>query len=151
MSITIRPALPEDVRPALALALRVFMEYETDPQAVAEFRGACEDETRVREHIAGERDLIVALDETRVVGMVAAHRKRVPAWINMLFVDPAHHRRGIATALMDAMLARLREPRVGVNASDHGLPFYLRYGFVPTQARQQKNRLNFTPMEYISL
>ena len=146
MNYEIRPARPEDVRPALALALHACMEYETDPAATEEFRAACMDETRIHEHIEGTRDMFVAMEGVRVTGMIAAHRKRGRGHVNMLFVEPAHHRQGIATALMDALLRHLDEPRVTVYASDHGMPFYLRYGFVPTDARQQKNGLTFTPM-----
>src|SRR5215212_10257909 len=57
--------------------------------------------------------LIVAIDDGVVVGMVSAvdyvHPDKAPhLWINELGVAPSHHRRGIATKLIAAILAQGR-------------------------------------------
>jgi len=102
--IVIRPARPEDVRPAFALALRVYMIYS------------------------------------------APHRRT--GHLSRLYVDPAYHRRGIATALMDTLIAAMDTPKIALGSSPHGVPFYLKYGFVPTDEEQHKHGAIWTPMEY---
>ena len=58
-----------------------------------------------------------------------------PDLIDMLFVDPGHARRGIATLLLDA-LTRLAAARgattLKVDASDTARAFFLARGFTPT-------------------
>lgn len=54
--------------------------------------------------------------------------------LSTLFVDPAFHRRGIATALLNAVLAdcRSKSPKrkLLVNSSTFAVPFYTAAGFV---------------------
>jgi putative acetyltransferase len=71
--------------------------------------------------------------EERVVGFIALVGDEVGA----LFVDPAHHRRGIGRALMDHARAIRRDPlEVEVfEANAIGRRFYVRYGFVPVKER----------------
>lgn len=57
------------------------------------------------------------------------------AMILNMYVEREHRRRGIARALMEAMIAWCREQdfaRVGLHASDEGRPLYEKLGFKPT-------------------
>jgi len=148
--IAIRPARPEDVRPALALAIRVFMNYSAPlykRRAVRHFRKTCKDKEAIRAYQAGKSPMFVAWDGEKLVGMAAASWRRAGK-ISDLFVDPAYHRRGIATRLMDALIAAMGAPKITLGASTHGKPFYLQYGFVPTDEEQHKHGAIWTPMEY---
>ncbi|MCL2495305.1 MAG: GNAT family N-acetyltransferase [Oscillospiraceae bacterium] len=145
--IAIRPARSEDVRPALALAIRVYMIYSAPlyaPEAVEYFPTKCRDEERILEFMEGKRLMFTAWDGERLVGMAAQRG----ASVSHLYVDPAYHRRGIATKLMDALIAAMGVPVVTLGSSPHAVPFYLRYGFVPTDEEQHKFGAIWQPMAY---
>lgn len=148
----IRLATLDDIRRALDLALRVFMEFEAPdypPGAEENWRaqiGAKAVDPDM--YLSGRRLLFVALDGDRVVGMAES---RETGHIAMLFVDGAYHRRGVATALTNEMVDALKTRgfnEVTVNASPYGLPFYRHFGFRPTGPEQQKDSFIFTPMVY---
>ena len=88
--------------------------------------------------------MFIALDGTRIVGMVC---ERDSCHIRKLYVDPVYHQKGIATVLMDMILARMNA-RITISSSRHGLPFYLSYGFIPTDIEQNTNGFIYTPMEF---
>jgi len=132
--VTIRPALPEEISPALELAQRICQEYIRPGPNTA---GAYQPERET---------MFIALVGERIVGMASQADGR---HIRKLYVDGAWHRRGIATGLLDAILQTMESTRVTVNASAYAMPFYLRYGF--TQAGEaQDHGAGFitTPMAY---
>jgi GNAT superfamily N-acetyltransferase len=137
---TIRGALPEDVRPALDLALNVFTEYEMPdyaPEALENFKRGMD---------VGR--MCVALDGEKIIGLV---NERKNGHVSMLFVDGRYHRRGIATVLMNEMVSALKSEgikRITLNASPYGMAFYEHFGFRPTDSVQHADGFVFTPMEY---
>jgi len=151
--ITIRQATPRDIRPALALALRVFTEYDAPgflPEALvkftAEIHATIENPAM---YLAGERLLFVALDGKKVVGVVAERWGN--GHISMVFVDGAYHRRGIATRLLHRTICEMKlrgYDKITLFSSPYGLPFYLHFGFKATDVEQQKDGFVFTPMAY---
>jgi ribosomal protein S18 acetylase RimI-like enzyme len=150
MPITVRPARPEDVRPALALAIRVFMIYSAPLyrcKAVRHFRKTCRDKEGIRSYETGKAPMFIAWDGEKLAGMAAASWRR-ESKISLLYVDPAYHRQGIATGLMDTLIKAMGGPRVTLGSSPHGVPFYLKYGFVPTDEEQHKHGAIWTPMAY---
>lgn len=73
----------------------------------------------------------VAEREGRVVGTGGAvvYRRRL-AWVAMILVDPETRRQGIATRLMEDVLARVREVEVvGLDATPQGALVYAGLGF----------------------
>ena len=147
MTYTIRPARPEDVCPAIDLALHVYMEYsapQSTPEGIAHFLASCEDETMLEKYSSGQWHMHVALDRETIIGMVCEKRG---THISRLYVDPAYHRQGIAKALMDAIIAAMNTPRITLNSSLHALPFYTNYGFTPT-GEECPHSKNITPMVY---
>ena len=146
-NIAIRPARPEDVRPALDLAIRVYMIYSAPlyaPEAVEYFPNKCRDEERIREFMDGKYLMFTARDGEKLVGMAAQRGES----ISHLYVDPAYHRRGIATKLMDALIAAMNVPKITLGSSPHGVPFYLKYGCIPTDEEQHQHGAIWQPMEY---
>ena len=70
-----------------------------------------------------------------------AHPQR--AMILNMYVEREHRRRGVARALMEAMIAWCREHDfrdVALHASDEGRPFYKKLGFQPTNEMRLKLR-----------
>lgn len=151
--ITYRKATSEDVRPALDLALRVFMEFEApdyEPKATVNFTKDCiENEIYTGRLTSGENLMFVALDNDKIIGMAA---ERDNGEILLLFVDGAYHRQGIAAALMSNMICALKMQgfdRILLESSPYALPFYLQYGFRQTGDAVNNYGCIVTPMEYI--
>jgi 8-oxo-dGTP pyrophosphatase MutT (NUDIX family) len=93
--------------------------------------------------------MFVALDDDGVVGVIA--EKWGNGLINLLYVDGAYHRQGIATALMSLMVCELKLrkfDKITLLSSACALPFYQHYGFKPTDSEKRQGGFVFTPMEY---
>lgn len=137
--------LPDSDRPAAwALVWQVFCTFEAPdygPQGTAAFRRFLADP---RETDA--LDVWGAYDGKRLLGVLATRNGR--SHIALCFVDGAHHRRGIGTALFKALLSESRARPITVNASPYALPFYQRLCFVPTGPTQTADGIRFTPMQY---
>ncbi|GHV26711.1 hypothetical protein FACS18948_2900 [Clostridia bacterium] len=152
MSYTVRQATVDDIRPALDLALMVFMEYEAsdyEPEGAVNFKSDIEwKAANLHLYLSGERLMFVAVADEKIVGVIESNR---PEHINMVFVDGDYHRQGIATAMMEQMVCALKlrgSNDITINASPYGLPFFLHFGFVSTDSEQRKDGYVFTPMIY---
>jgi len=150
--ITYRKATVDDVRPALDLALKVFMEFEApwyEPVAAVNFRKDCIDNQRYIDSLmSGENVMFVTLRDGNIIGMVAERNGHI--WL--LFVDSAFHRQGIATALMNDIVCVLKLKgynKIFLDSLPYTVPFYLNLGF--HQIGEVKNEYGciVTPMEYI--
>ena len=142
----IRAATPEDVRPALDFAQAIFEQYvlpDFDPPASERLGLHMDNEEQMQAYQEGRWAMFVAFDGLRIVGMAC---ERDGSHIRKLYVDGAYHRQCIAKALMDAILAEMPARTITINSSRHGLPFYLSYGFVPTDVEQNSNGFIYTPM-----
>ena len=151
--ITYRKATPEDVRPALDLALRVFMEYDAPdygPEHADRMRLAIDDRiTNPDIYLSGKRLMFVALDDKKVIGIIETYGNNR---IALLFVDGNYQRQGIATELMSRIICELKMngfDKIVLNSSPHGLPFYKHFGFIPIETEKNINTPWKTPMEYI--
>jgi putative acetyltransferase len=85
-------------------------------------------ETQVRTAVLPSLTITVAQRaEGGSVGWIGVHGTRVEA----LFVDPAAHRRGVGSALLDAVTAAMPHVTLDVNAQNpSAVRFYERHGFV---------------------
>jgi GNAT superfamily N-acetyltransferase len=154
MNYTIRRALPEDVRPALDLALRVFLEFEAqdyEPEATTRFKDdIVYNETFIRSWESGNNSMFVALEADKIIGVIA--EKWNNGHTNIVFVDGKYHRYGIATALMKQMIEDLKArgfTKTTLFSSPYGLPFYEHFGFTATGSEQKSDGFIYTPMEYV--
>lgn len=154
MNYTYRKANPEDVRPALDLALCVFMEFEApeyEPKAVDKFKtDIVYNEQFIKNWENGTNSMYVALHGDKIVGVIGEKWKN--GHINIVFVDGEYHRKGIATELMNFMICDLKLcgfDKITLFSSSYGMPFYLNYGFIATDTEQHSDGFIFIPMEYI--
>lgn len=150
----IRPMEPAQLEEALQLTWRVFSQYEApeySQEGMEEFqRYLSLPDMRERMETKGFR-IWVCLLEKNVVGMLGASPAPEGCHINLLFVEGAHHRRGIARALFEAMLGHYHEQEVAgkitVNSSPYAVDAYERLGFQATKEEQTVNGIRFVPME----
>jgi len=152
--ITFRKATADDVRPALDLAFKVFLQFEAEtlePEAKTRFKAdIVENETAIQNWLQGKNSMFIASDAEKIIGVVG--EKWGNGHINIVFVDSGYHRRGIATELMNRMVCDLKLrgfDRLTLFSSSYALPFYVQYGFVPTGVEVRSDGFTFTPMEYI--
>ncbi|KHL12518.1 UNVERIFIED_CONTAM: hypothetical protein LK11_36530 [Mumia flava] len=92
-----------------------------------------------------------ALDGDRLVGAVSWFRlDDGTVDIDRLVVDPAHHRRGIASALLDALAGWAPTHRTVVatgSANGPALALYVRHGFVSCGEREVADGVRVTDLE----
>ena len=73
----IRQATAEDIRPAFDLALRVFMEYDSQdygPEHTERMRLSIEKRVANPDiYLSGNRLMFVALDDKKVIGIIATY------------------------------------------------------------------------------
>lgn len=99
-------------------------------------------------YLSGAWLMLVAVADGKIIGVFES---REAGRISLVFVDSAYHRKGIATNMMEQMICALKlrgYDKITLKSSPYGLPFYLRFGFVPTDTEQRKRGSVFTPMIY---
>ncbi len=149
----IRMAYQREWEEAMALAWKTFLEFEADDyslEGIRSFEDFITDSTLRRMFIMGAYQMFVALDGSRMAGMITV---RSNSHISLLFVDKEYHRKGIGRALMEGLCGYLRNElnirRVTVNASPFGIGFYHRIGFTDMEQEQTSSGIRYTPMEMI--
>jgi predicted N-acetyltransferase YhbS len=152
MKYEIRPVKPEEVRAALDMAYKVFMEFEAPvycEEGIKTFYNDCTaNDAFADNYISGRHLMLGAFDGEKIVGMIAS---KGDSHISMVFVDKNYQRQGVATSIMCEMVVALKlggAEKITVNSSPYGVPFYHNFGFVDTDKEQTVNGLTFTPMVY---
>ncbi len=157
----VRLLAPGEVDTALGLVWRVFLEFEAPDyidEGVREFKAFIEPAQIRQKMLENQFRLWGGFDGGALVGVLGA---RPPCHISLLFVEKSHHRRGVARALLAAMLQGCRaqgglfgdgdadvcgDLRITVNSSPYAAPVYRRLGFADTGAEQTVNGIRFFPM-----
>ncbi len=124
--------MDDDIAPALALAWRMFVKYDSQDYGVEHterMRVAIED--RLKDFsIYNQRLMVITLVDGKIVGMLETYGTNR---ISLLFVDSEYQRKGIATAMMNKIASELKTrgcDKIVLNSSPHGLSFYENYGFI---------------------
>lgn len=151
MDYEIRLATTDDIAPALDLAWRMFVKYDSTDYGA-------EHTERMRKAIVDRLDdlsiytqrlLAVALADGKVVGMIETYGTNR---ISLLFVDGEYHRKGIATALMSKIAGELKKrgyDTIVLNSSPYGLTFYMHFGFTVVEEEKNPDTPWKTPMQYV--
>lgn len=150
MEYKIRLALKDDIAPALDLAWRMFLKFDSSDYGMEHterMRMAIED--RLKDlSIYNQRLMVVALVDGKVVGMLETYGTNR---ISLLFVDSEHQRKGIATAMMSKIASELKKrgyDKIVLNSSPYGLSFYKRFGFTVIEEEKNPDTPWKTPMSY---
>jgi len=112
---------------------------------------AAQSETYYREALSdGSHTGILAFDGDALVGAGGVSYYRVMptfhnpagrcAYIMNMYVRPAYRRRGIATAMLDLLVADARRRgagRIALEATDMGRPLYDKYGFIRAEGEME--------------
>ena len=151
--LEVRFANEEDWDNAMELAWRTFLEFEAKDysmEGIRSFEDFISDTSLKRMFRAGDYRLIVALNKSRLVGMITLRDK---THISLLFVEKTSHRQGIGRALIEEMAEYAKKAsgalRLTVNASPYGVPFYHKVGFRDLGPEQRQEGIIYTPMEYV--
>ena len=152
MIYKIRKATIQEIKPALDLALRVFMEYDAldyGPEHTERMRISIEERLNNTDiYLPGNRLLFIALDDNKVIGMIETYGNNR---ISLMFVDSSYQRQGIATALMNSVACELKMngyDKIDLNSSPYGMKFYTKFGFTVNETEKKINTPWKTPMSY---
>ena len=149
--IMVRFAYHSDWDGAMKLAWETFIKFDAPDYSQAgiqNFRNFVNDEMLRKMFLAGHYQLIVAVDEGRIVGMLSLRDKK---HISLLFVNEFYHFNGVGSALIRyaSKYARNEEglERLTVNASPYAVNFYKKRGFRARGPETEEDGIRFTPME----
>ena len=154
MKYEIRRLTAEEVPAAMELAWDTFLRFEAPdygPEGVETFRRTLiENQDFLAKCRSGENRLWGAFDGDLLIGL---NGMRGASHICLVFTHHVYHRKGIATALFDHVLADIRKEnpeltKITLNSSPYGLPFYLRYGLYATDVERTIDGIRFTAMAY---
>jgi len=143
---TLREATVGDVHAVAQHRVAMFRDMGVLPEAEADALAASSAAFLARAIPSGDyRGWIAERDGEVIAGAGVVLRPLLPrpghldggveAYVLNVYTEPAHRRRGIARALMEAVLTWCRSEqvaRVTLHASDEGRPLYLTLGFAGT-------------------
>ena len=151
MEYEIRLAMDDDIAPALDLAWRMFLKYDSIDYGVEHterMREAIEDRLN-NLSIYTQRLMMDALVDGKFVGRLETYGTNR---ISLLFVASEYQRKGIATAMMSKIASELKMrgyDKIVLNSSPHGLFFYEHFGFTVEDEEKNADTPWKTPMSYI--
>ena len=142
----------KDVPQAIDLVNRVFSEFvavDYGEQGRNTFEAYLKD--KLQEVSAalnsGNKKMWAYYQNGEILGVIATQGI---SHISLMFVDKAHHRKGIAKELFQTVLEDLETDKtltqITVNSSPYAVKAYESLGFVKTQEQQEKNGILYIPM-----
>jgi len=147
--ITIRKATVTDSSEISALISRnakSLLNNDFEGDGLAFFLNAVSEQS-IRDYMEQGFNYMVALDRHQIVGVIAIKDYR---HMFHLFVDKAHHKKGIAKSLWDKISEESitigHTDKFTLNSTSYALPVYQRWGFNTTGDLETRHGISFTPM-----
>ena len=151
MSIEYRRATPDKIDLLVSTRIEVLRAANLLDENVDMSDVAAQSEAYYRDALTdGSHTGILAFDGDALVGTGGVSYYRVMptfhnptgrcAYIMNMYVRPAHRRRGIATAMLDLLVADARRRgmgRIALEATDMGRPLYEKYGFIRAEGEME--------------
>ena len=142
-----------NIEEAFELVKNVFMEFDA-PDYSKEGIDEVMDEMLENKEFknlfkTGEQIMIGAIKDNKIIWVLAIGANN---HISLLFVDKNNHKKGIAKALINEIVVRLKYKNVDkitLNSTPYALGFYQKMGFISTGPEAIKHRVKYTPMEFI--
>ena len=143
IDLIIRKVLNEEMKEALDLVWKVFLEYEAPDyteEGIKEFKRTIDDNSWVN-----NRDFYGAYDENnKILGVIATKDNN---HIALFFVDGKYHRQGIGRKLYDKVKSLNKDNFFTVNSSPYAHEVYKKLGFIDIDKEQCIKGLRFYPMK----
>lgn len=147
----IRWAKPEEWAPAMKMIWKTFLKFEGKDyteEGIRNFFEFITDADLYQSFLAGRYQMMVALDEERIVG---AGSIRNCNHLSLLFVDEEYHHRGIGATIMENLCRYLQEEAgeryMSLKAAPYALNFYRKIGFREVAPEEEYSGIRVTPME----
>jgi len=148
--IIIRKATVTDCSEISALISRnakSLLKNDFDGDGLTFFLNAASEQS-ISEYMEQGFNYMVALARHEIVGVIA-----IKDFQHMfhLFVDRAHHKKGIAkqlwTKISEESIALGQTDKFTLNSTSYALPVYQCWGFIVTDELQTRHGISYTPME----
>lgn len=140
----IRRILKAEMKEALDLVWKVFLEYEAPDyteEGVQEFKKTIDDENWIK-----DREFYGAFEGNNIYGVIATKDKY---HIALFFVDGKYHKQGIGRKLYNKVESLNNNGLFTVNSSPYAHEVYKHLGFIDTDIEQCVNGLRFYSMKKI--
>ena len=145
ITLKIRKILKEEMKEALDLVWRVFLEYKTSDcteEGIKEFKKTINDKSWIN-----ARDFYGAYDENnKILGVIATKGTN---HISLFFVDGKYQKKGIGKSLYNKVKSVNKSGFFTVNSSPYAHEVYKHLGFKDTNVMQCVNGIKFYPMKAI--
>lgn len=143
--MVIRKVSVNEMKDALELVLRVFMQYEApdySEEGVETFKRTA----IYNENYINSISMYGAYENDKVVGVIATRNNG--SHIALFFVDGQYHRKGIGKRLFQTVIDQSTAAEIMVNSSPYAKEVYHHLGFEDTAPEQITGGIRYTPMMY---
>lgn len=147
----IRWAVRDEWVPAMKMVWKTFLKFEASDyseEGIKNFFDFITDRKIYRLFLAGEYQMMVALDRGEIIGVASVRNRN---HLSLLFVDEEYHRKGIGRRLMDSLCAYLKEEEgeqyMSLAAAPYAVDFYLKIGFHTVGPEREVGGIRVTSME----
>lgn len=140
----IRKIIKEEMKDALDLVWKVFLEFEAPDyteDGIKEFKRSIDDNNWVN-----AREFYGAFENGKIYGVIATKDK---THIALFFVDGKYHKQGIGRKLYNKVESLNYNDFFTVNSSPYAHDVYKHLGFKDTDTEQCINGLRFYPMKKV--
>lgn len=147
----VRWAAVEEWEPTMKMIWRTFLKFEASDyteEGIQNFLDFITDEKLFHAFLRGDYQMMVALDEGKVVGAASVRNRN---HLSLLFVDEPYHRRGIGRRLLECFCSYLRsemgEHYMSLKAAPYAVDFYKKIGFQAVSPEEEVGGIRVTSME----
>jgi len=137
-----------DVQEVSKIVVAAFLDSvacELTQEGISTFKGLSSPEAFAK-RMNEDNHMFVYEEQGEIMGMIELKEGRHVA---MLFVSPAHQKRGIGKILIEAAITCRCVQTITVSASIPSVPAYQSYGFNVIGAEEEKQGLRYVPMQIV--
>lgn len=149
----IRWARPDQWADTMTMVWKTFLKFEGQDyteEGIRSFFEFVTDEELYSRFLAGNYQVLVALDGERIIGMASVRNIN---HLSLLFVDEEYHRQGVGRALIETMCHYLAdevgEKYMSLKAAPYAVVFYRKIGFTQVGPEEHYSGIHVTPMQKI--